>query len=259
MRVACDGGLNTDLGIKMAGDHSDVRFSVALGSNSTANATVDWDVTGTADGQPLIADGNSTDAKTLWRLVRGLSKAVLVWNNLTGGLQCIDVHQRPCGYDNGNGGHAVATAPPPSPRPPPPPPTCTARDKVPSWESVVCNEHWNQVNTGCPSRPSLHAAFGRRFAHRTGHRRGATRSFLRAAGARARGRALGCLPRHGGGRVEAWPRRSVLDRAHGCGGKERLGSIAKLNRSNMPARPPALACLLRTIAPGHLPAAGDRQ
>jgi lysosomal Pro-X carboxypeptidase len=137
MRVACDGGLNTDLGITIAGNHSDVRFSIALGPNSTA--TVDWDVTATADGQPLITDGNSAEAKTLWQLVRGLSKAILVWNNISGKIHCIDVHIR-----DGNDDHAaiVSTTPPP---PPPVQPACTARDKIPSWEPIICNEHWNQV------------------------------------------------------------------------------------------------------------------
>jgi pimeloyl-ACP methyl ester carboxylesterase len=145
MRVACNGGLNTDFGIKMAGNHSDVRFSIVLGSNSTAATSVDWEVTSTADGQPLISDSNSTDAKTLWQLVRGLSKAVLVWNNLTGNIHCIDVHQR--NDDHGAAVSRLSTAPPPLPPPPPPvqPQPCTASDKIPSWESIICNEKWNQV------------------------------------------------------------------------------------------------------------------
>ena len=142
MRVACDGGLNTDHGIEMSGNHSNVRFSIKLGSNSTAATSVDWDVTSTTDGQPLITDGNSSDAKTLWQLVRGVSKAVLVWNNLTGNLNCIDVHERPCGSGNVDHGAVVSTpdaiTPPPAPAGQPQP--CTAGDKIPSWESIICNE-----------------------------------------------------------------------------------------------------------------------
>ena len=163
MRVACDGGLNTNLGITMAGNHSDVRYSIALSPNTTTT-TVDWDTTATADGRPLIADGNSTEAKTLWELVRGLSKAILVWNNISGNVQCIDVHIRDdddnqaeadarhatavaaaaAGGGGGGGGVGVGTR---SSTPPPPVslPVCTARDKQDSWEPIICNEHWNQV------------------------------------------------------------------------------------------------------------------
>jgi lysosomal Pro-X carboxypeptidase len=147
MRVACDGGLNTDLGITLTGNHSDLRYSISLGSNSSTT-TVDWDVTATADGHPLISDANSTEAQTLWRLVRGVSEAILVWNNISGNIHCIDVHIR----DDDGDRAAVAVAPPaPSPpadTTPPPPvqlPVCTARDKQPSWEPIICNEHWNQV------------------------------------------------------------------------------------------------------------------
>jgi lysosomal Pro-X carboxypeptidase len=45
MRVACSGGLGSNLGVTLAGNHSDVRFSIVLGRNSTA--TVDWDRTAT--------------------------------------------------------------------------------------------------------------------------------------------------------------------------------------------------------------------
>ena len=149
MRVACDGGLNTDIGITMSGNHTDVRFSIKLGAESTAATSVDWDVTGTTDGRPLIKDSNSSDAKTLWRLVRGVSKAVLVWNNLTGNIHCIDVHER----GSGNAAHGAVDAAPVPPPPPPPstaptppqPQPCTAGDKIPSWESIICNEKWNQV------------------------------------------------------------------------------------------------------------------
>lgn len=133
MRVACDGGLNTDLGIGISGNHSAVRFSIEMPS-SNITATVDWDVTSTADGQPLITGTNSTEAQTLWELVRGLSKAILVWNNISGNLDCIDVHMR-------SDDEKTAVVPPT----PAPPHECTARDKSTSWEPIICNEHWNQV------------------------------------------------------------------------------------------------------------------
>ena len=44
--------------------------------------------------EKLIAGVNSTEAKTLWKLVRGLSEAILVWNNISGNIHCIDVHVR---------------------------------------------------------------------------------------------------------------------------------------------------------------------
>lgn len=153
MRVACDKGLNTDYGIKLAGNHSDVRFSIALGSNVTSITQVDWDVTSTSDGQPLITDVNASDAKTVWQLMRGLSEAVLVWNNLTKDVHCFDLYERPLG--SGYGSHdAIAHETLPSHNPPTiplstPPPLqpqlCTAGDKIPSWESIICNEKWNQV------------------------------------------------------------------------------------------------------------------
>lgn len=102
---------------------------------------------GRADGQPLITDANSTEAQTLWALVRGLSEAVLVWYNISGTLDCIDVHLR-----DDEGGPVAgpvappATAPATQPLATPPPPACTARrDKISSWEPIICNEHWNQV------------------------------------------------------------------------------------------------------------------
>ena len=154
MRVACNGGLNSDLGIKLAGNRSDLRYLIALSANSAA--TVDWAATATADGKPLITNATSTEAKTLWQLVRGLSKAVLLWNNLTGNIQCIDVHIRD--DDDHHAAPAmmapVSTLSPPSAAPsppattttttvvaPPPPvqqPVCSARDKQPSWEPIIC-------------------------------------------------------------------------------------------------------------------------
>ena len=96
---------------------------------------------GRADGQPLITDANSTQAQTLWALVRGLSEAVLVWYNISGNLDCIDVHLR----DEEGDPVAGSVAPPATQPLATPPPACTARDKISSWEPIICNEHWNQV------------------------------------------------------------------------------------------------------------------
>jgi len=156
MRVACSKGLNDNIGIKILGNHSDVNFSVALpgsGTSSSGSVTVDWDTTGTPDGQPLISDSNTTSAKVLWQLVRALSQAVGVWENITGTISCINIHQRRSEDTQSptersasvrSAAHQqaeVAAAPAP-----PAPGTCTAGDKMDSWEPIICNEHWNQVN-----------------------------------------------------------------------------------------------------------------
>ena len=89
LRVACERGLNDDLGVLTDGDVADVRYNVSVGSGSyRLSVHVDWDT-----ATPIGWDASELTEATVRAsgaldLMSALAGAVGVWYNVTGDKSC---------------------------------------------------------------------------------------------------------------------------------------------------------------------------
>ena len=82
VRVACDQGLNTDYDIKITGNTSNVTYSIEI---DKVEIVVNWDVT-SSNGYSI----NALKKSKIHTLLTSIQKAIGVWYNVSGTLQCFD-------------------------------------------------------------------------------------------------------------------------------------------------------------------------
>eukprot|EP00756_Hemistasia_phaeocysticola_P023166 Hpha_TRINITY_DN15874_c1_g4::TRINITY_DN15874_c1_g4_i1::g.189994::m.189994/K01285/PRCP; lysosomal Pro-X carboxypeptidase len=163
MKVACGKGLETDFGIKVEGDTSNVNYTITAGA---LKVDIDWDVR-KGNGKSLTE--GEIRASGVLELVEALGQGVGVWYNLTGKKSCFDVAAGSEARQDATPPQSApvvspvngecAACPPCDNCPPCPVSRCsqtsqkcsyrTPLDKVFSWYGVTCNEdlylHNNRV------------------------------------------------------------------------------------------------------------------
>ena len=85
LQTACHStGLNQDLGVRIVGDKSNVKYTIFYGDDNNG-LQVDWDDLSSVDGGDLM---DNSIAESLFSTVKD---AVSIWFNVTGKLDCYDV------------------------------------------------------------------------------------------------------------------------------------------------------------------------